>query len=187
MALSTKTYTAEPVDLSTADDDLLREVVTLTNAIADERVPEDPPISFEAFPSRVRNRPVLPTHRLKGVARQVLRELVAGAGPADDIVRSFFTSDRVPAADAFLERLGAKRALTMHANQLDLSTLDRAPMLAINNGLGFKPAWASPSGSSASSTPAATSGVPEGLGKPAPLRRRPDWRRLDGEARDQSS
>jgi mycothiol synthase len=166
MTLSTKSYTVAPVDLATADDDLLREVVILTNAIEHERVPEDPPISFEAFASRVRNRPamivvrdwlarssegevvargflarfeadtnkhlrdagieVLPAHRRKGVAKQVLRELVAGAGEADDIVFSFFTSDRVPAADAFLERLGAKRALTMHANQLDLSTLDRA-------------------------------------------------------------
>lgn len=166
MAISTAAYTVEPADLATADDDLLREVLTLTNAIASERVPEDPPLSFEAFASRVRNRPsmvvirdwlarsaegelvgrglvvrfeadtnrhlreagidVLPAHRRKGIARQLLREIVAGAGPADDIVISFFTNDRVPAAAAFLDRIGAKRALTMHSNQLDLSQLDRA-------------------------------------------------------------
>ena len=164
--LSTKTYTVESVDLSTADDDLLREVSALNSVIATERVPEDPPVSFEAFASRVRNRPsmvvirdwlarsadgelvgrgfvvrfeadtnqhlreagmdVLPAHRRKGIAKQLFREIVAGAGEADDIVISFFTNDRVPAAAAFLERIGAKRALTMHANQLDLASLDRA-------------------------------------------------------------
>jgi len=166
MAISTKTYSIEPVDLSTADDDLIREVAALHNAMASERVPEDPPLSFEAFASRVRNRPamvvirdwlarsaegelvgrglvvrfeadtnqhlreagidVLPAHRRKGIGKQLLREVVAGAGDADDIVLSFFTSDRVPAAAAFLERIGAKTALTMHTNQLDLGALDRA-------------------------------------------------------------
>jgi mycothiol synthase len=166
MAISTKTYTIEPVDLSTADDDLVREVAALMNALASERVPEDPPVSFEAFASRVRNRPsmvvirdwlarsaegelvgrgfvvrfeadtnqhlreagidVLPAHRQKGIAKQVFREIVAGAGEADDIVLTFFTNDRVPSAAAFLERIGAKTTLTGHTNQLDLSQLDRA-------------------------------------------------------------
>jgi mycothiol synthase len=167
MAISTKkTYTVEPVDLSTADDDLVREVTALHNAIAAERVPEDPPLSFEAFASRVRNRPamvvirdwlarsaegelvgrglvvrfeadtnqhlreaaidVLPAHRRKGIAKQLLRGIVDGAGEGDDIVLSFFTNDRVPAAAAFLERIGAKTTLTMHSNQLDLAQLDRA-------------------------------------------------------------
>lgn len=166
MALSTKTYSVEPVDLATAADDLLREVVALTNAMAHERAPEDPPLSFDAFASRVRNRPsmvvirdwltrsadgelvgrglvarfeadtnqhlrdagidVFPAHRRKGIAKQLLREIVAGAGEADDIVLSFFTNDRVPSAAAFLSRIGATTALTMHTNQLDLSKQDRA-------------------------------------------------------------
>ena len=166
MAISIKTYSIEPVELATADDDLVREVAALHNAMASERVPEDPPLSFEAFASRVRNRPamvvirdwlarsaegelvgrglvvrfeadtnqhlrdagidVLPAHRRKGIGRQLLREVVAGAGDADDIVLSFFTNDRVPAAAAFLERIGAKTALTMHTNHLDLAALDRA-------------------------------------------------------------
>ena len=166
ISLSTKTYTIEPVDLSTADDDLLREVAAFNNAMSSERVPEDPPVSFEAFASRVRNRPsmvvirdwlarsaegelvargfvvrfeadtnqhlreggidVLPAHRRRGIAKQLLREIVAGAGKADDIVISFFTNDRVPSAAAFLERIGAKRARTAHTNQLDLSQVDRA-------------------------------------------------------------
>jgi mycothiol synthase len=166
MSISTSTYTVEPADLATADDDLVREVAALHNAMASERVPEDPPLSFEAFASRVRNRPamlivrdwlarsangelvgrglvvrfeadtnqhlrdagvdVLPAHRRRGIGKQLLRALVAGAGEADDIVLSFWTSDRVPSAAAFLERIGAKRALTMHTNQLDLSQVDRA-------------------------------------------------------------
>ena len=165
MAISTKTYTIEPVDLSTADDDLVREAAVLHNAMASERVPEDPPLSFEAFASRVRNRPamvvirdwlarsaegelvgrgfvvrfeadtnqhlreagidVLPADRRKGIAKQLFREIVAGAGDADDIVLGFYTSDRVPSAAAFLKRVGAKTTLTMHTNQLDLSQFDR--------------------------------------------------------------
>ena len=166
MSVSTSTYTVEPADLATADDDLLREVLAVGNAVSSERIPEDPPLSFEAFASRVRNRPsmvvirdwlvrsgegqlvargfvirfdadtnqhlrdagidVLPAHRRKGVGKQLLREIVTGAGDADDIVMSFFTNDRVPSAAAFLKRIGAKTALTMHTNQLDLTQLDRA-------------------------------------------------------------
>jgi GNAT superfamily N-acetyltransferase len=166
MALSTTTYTVEPVDIETADDDLLREVLALNNAIAYERVPEDPPLSFEAFASRMRNRPamivvrawlarseegelvgrgfvvrfdadtnkhlrevgieVLPAHRRKGIATQLYREIVGAAGDADDIVLAFFTNDRVPAAAAFVRRIGAKATLATHTNQLDLARLDRA-------------------------------------------------------------
>src|SRR6266550_8488082 len=166
MAISTGTYAVQSADLATADDDLVRDVAALMNAMASERVPEDPPLSFAAFASRVRNHPamvvirdwlarsaegelvgrglvvrfeadtnqhlrdagidVLPAHRRKGIGRQLLREVVAGAGDADDIVLSFFTNDRVPAAAAFLDRIGAKTALTMHTNHLDLAALDRA-------------------------------------------------------------
>ena len=166
MKTSTKTYTFEPVDLPTADDDLLREVLAVGNVVSSERIPEDPPLSFDAFASRVRNRPqmvvirdwlarsvegelvgrglivrfeadtnqhlrevgieVLPEHRRKGIAKQLFREIVAGAGDADDIVLSFFINDRVPSAAAFLNRIGAKTALTMRTSQLDLSQLDRA-------------------------------------------------------------
>jgi hypothetical protein len=47
ISLSTRSYAIEPVDLSTADDDILREVTALTNAISLERVPEDLPLSFK--------------------------------------------------------------------------------------------------------------------------------------------
>jgi mycothiol synthase len=183
MALSTETYTVEPVDLSTADDDLLREAAALTNVMARESVPEDPPLPFEAFASRVRNRPamvvvrdwlarsadgelvgrgfvvrfeadtnkhlrevnidVLPAHRRKGIAKQLFREIVAGAGEADDLVLGFFTKDRVPSAAAFLKRIGAKETLTMHTNQLDLPQLDRAMVRewAANDPKGYRLEW----------------------------------------------
>jgi GNAT superfamily N-acetyltransferase len=76
MAISTNTYSVEPVDLATADDDLLREVAALANAISYERVPEDPPLSFEAFASRVRNRPAMVVVR-GWLARSADGELVA--------------------------------------------------------------------------------------------------------------
>jgi GNAT superfamily N-acetyltransferase len=76
MALSTKAYTVEPVDLSTADDDLLREATALTNAMARERVPEDPPLSVEAFAMRVRNRPAMVVIR-DWLVRSADGELVA--------------------------------------------------------------------------------------------------------------
>ena len=183
MAITTSTYTVEAVDLATADDDLLREVLAAGNIVSSERIPEDPPLSFDAFASRVRNRPkmvvirdwlarsaegelvargfvvrfdadtnqhlreagieVLPAHRRKGVAKQLFREIVAGAGEADDIVISFFTNDRVPAAAAFLTRIGAKTTLTMHTNQLDLSQLDRAMVheWAGINAQGYRLEW----------------------------------------------
>src|SRR5256714_2707817 len=75
MAISTKTYTIEPVDRSTADDDLVRGAAVLHNAMASERVPEDPPFSFEAFASRVRNRPSMVVIR-DWLARSAEGELV---------------------------------------------------------------------------------------------------------------
>ncbi len=52
-------YTVEAVDLSTASDDVIRELSGLHNEMARERVPEDPPVPFEVFATRVRNRPKL--------------------------------------------------------------------------------------------------------------------------------
>ena len=57
MAITTKAYTIEAVDLSTADDRLVREVGDLANAIAYERTPEDPPMPIDGFAARFRNRP----------------------------------------------------------------------------------------------------------------------------------
>src|SRR5256714_15687679 len=75
MALSTGTYAVQPADLATADDDLVRDVAALMNAVSSERVPEDPPLSFEAFASRVRNRPAMVVIR-DWLARSADGELV---------------------------------------------------------------------------------------------------------------
>ena len=76
MAISTKAYVVAPVELRTANDDVLREVTALTNVISGERVPEDPPLSFEAFASRVRNRPAMVVIR-DWLVRSADGELVA--------------------------------------------------------------------------------------------------------------
>ena len=58
MTLSqSRTYTVEAVDLSTASDDLLREVNDLSNEMTRESVPEDPPRAVAVLTRRVRNRP----------------------------------------------------------------------------------------------------------------------------------
>jgi GNAT superfamily N-acetyltransferase len=182
MTVSTA-YSIEPVDLATADDGLLRETLDLVNEISRERVPEDPPLSFDAFAARVRNRPkmvvfrdwlarspegevvgrgylvryeattnqhlrdaevdVLPAHRRRGLGKTLLREVVAGAGDADDLVLSFFTTDTVPAAAAALGRLGASPKLTMHTNQLQLGALDRSMVAewAAIDPTGYRLEW----------------------------------------------
>jgi GNAT superfamily N-acetyltransferase len=75
MTVSSKTYTVAPVDLARADD-VLHETLALANAMAAERIPEDPPISFEAFAARVRNRPAMVVIK-DWLARSAEGELVA--------------------------------------------------------------------------------------------------------------
>lgn len=50
------TYSVEAVDLSTAGDDLIRQVNDLYNEMLRESVPEDPPRPFDVLARRVRNR-----------------------------------------------------------------------------------------------------------------------------------
>jgi GNAT superfamily N-acetyltransferase len=75
-ASATRAYTIEEVDLAAADDRLLRELTDLTNEIARERVPEDPPLPFESLASRVRNRPKMVRIR-DWLARAPTGDLVA--------------------------------------------------------------------------------------------------------------
>lgn len=72
------------------------------------------------------NIDVLPEFRRQGLARRLLA-LVAEAARRDDRrLLMFNTTDRVPAGEAFMRRLGARKALEGHTNQLDLAGLDRA-------------------------------------------------------------
>jgi mycothiol synthase len=67
---------------------------------------------------------VLPEQRQQGLGRQLLR-LVAEAA-RDDNRRLLVTEtvDRTPAAEAFMNRLGAQKGLETHTNQLRIADLD---------------------------------------------------------------
>jgi len=69
---------------------------------------------------------VLPAHRRQGLARQLLA-LVTEAAHIDNRRLLFIESyDRAPGGEAFLTRLGAKRGIEAHTNQLSLEELDRS-------------------------------------------------------------
>lgn len=68
---------------------------------------------------------VLPEFRRQGIARALLVPLVELAQRAERRLLIGFTNERVPAGAAFLERLGARRGLATHINQLVLAELDR--------------------------------------------------------------
>lgn len=68
---------------------------------------------------------VLPDHRQQGLGREFIR-LVTDAAMADK--RNLLmteTEDRIPAGEAFMNRLGAKKGLESHVNQLRIDELDR--------------------------------------------------------------
>jgi len=68
---------------------------------------------------------VLPEYRRQGIARALLAR-IAHAARQENRTRLFTsTNERVPAGAAFVQRLGARRGLENHTNQLDLRNLDR--------------------------------------------------------------
>jgi mycothiol synthase len=93
---------------------------------------------------------VLPEYRRQGLARRLL---AAAADYAEEVGRHrlfMFTSDRMPAGEAFLLRIGGERGLETHMNQLAMSELnrelmqqwlERAPERASNFEIGF---WEGP-------------------------------------------
>lgn len=68
---------------------------------------------------------VLPEFRRRGIGREALRLLLPFAKKHQRRLLLAFSSDRIPEADLFLERLGARRGLQTRINQLDISGLDR--------------------------------------------------------------
>ena len=69
---------------------------------------------------------VAPEFRRKGLGRQLL-ELIAEAAVQDNRrVLITVTHDRMPGGAAFAERIGAKKGLETHTNQLRIDDLDRA-------------------------------------------------------------
>ncbi|HWQ14155.1 MAG TPA: GNAT family N-acetyltransferase [Roseiflexaceae bacterium] len=89
---------------------------------------------------------VLPEHRRRGLARRLLAAVADHAEAQQRHLLLTGTSDRVPAGEAFLLRLGAERGLETHINQLALDELnhdlvrgwlERAPERASGFDLGF--------------------------------------------------
>lgn len=68
---------------------------------------------------------VLPDFRRQGLARALLAQVAAVAQQEERRLLLTFTTERVPAGTAFLERMGAKQGLVAHTNQLALAELDR--------------------------------------------------------------
>ena len=69
---------------------------------------------------------ILPEHRRKGIAREALRLLLPFATKRQRRLLLACSSDRIPNGGLFLERLGARKGLETHINQLKISELDRS-------------------------------------------------------------
>jgi len=65
-------------------------------------------------------------HRGRGLGRAIFGRVVAVAADQEDLVLNGWTSDRVPAGEAFAKRLGAKLSLANRKSELDLTALDHA-------------------------------------------------------------
>lgn len=89
---------------------------------------------------------VLPEYRQRGLARQALKLVLDQATARGKNSLLTRTYDRVPAGILFLERMGGKRGLETHTNQLNLAELDRqllADWLSLGTGLAerFELGW----------------------------------------------
>jgi mycothiol synthase len=68
---------------------------------------------------------VLPGFRRQGLGRQFLSRIVQVAKKENRRLLITDTTDRVPAGEAFMQRIGAERGLETHTNQLTIADLDR--------------------------------------------------------------
>ena len=59
-------------------------------------------------------------HRRQGLGRQMLHRIVEAAAADQRRLLMTDTSDRIPAGEAFMLRLGAKKGLEAHTNQLNI-------------------------------------------------------------------
>lgn len=66
---------------------------------------------------------VHPQFRRQGIARELLTQIVNTARANKRTLLITNTTDRVPAGEAFMARLGAERGMETHMNQLDLRDL----------------------------------------------------------------
>jgi mycothiol synthase len=68
---------------------------------------------------------VLPEHRRRGLGRQILGLVAESAQKEKRRLLMTSTIDRVPGGEAFMQRIGAKKGLEAHTNQLKIADLDR--------------------------------------------------------------
>ena len=69
---------------------------------------------------------VLPERRRQGIGRRLLQAIAEVPQREGRRLLMFGTNARVPAGEAFMERLGGERAMESHTNQLALVEIDRA-------------------------------------------------------------
>ena len=68
---------------------------------------------------------VAPEYRRKGLGRQLLSLIAETAKQDNRRILMTVTHDRIPGGEAFVERIGAKKGLETHTNQLRIDDLDR--------------------------------------------------------------
>jgi GNAT superfamily N-acetyltransferase len=86
---------------------------------------------------------VLPEFRRRGIGRDFLSRIVEVAMREKRTLLITNTMDRIPAGEAFLERIGARKGLESHTSQLTIADLDRDLLQhwierAQERGLGFE-------------------------------------------------
>jgi mycothiol synthase len=69
---------------------------------------------------------VLPEYRRQGLGRRLLAQITDIAQKVHRRLLMIETSDRIPAGEAFMNRLSAQKGLEAHVNQLRLDDLDRS-------------------------------------------------------------
>ena len=68
---------------------------------------------------------VLPEYRRQGLGRQLLEQIAAFVKQENRRLLLTNTVDRIPAGEVFMQRIGAKKGLEAHTNQLRITDLDR--------------------------------------------------------------
>jgi GNAT superfamily N-acetyltransferase len=69
---------------------------------------------------------VLPGYRQQGIGRQLLEQIAAFVQQENRRLLLTNTVDRIPAGETFMQRIGAKKGLEAHTNQLRMTDLNRA-------------------------------------------------------------
>ncbi len=68
---------------------------------------------------------VLPEYRRRGIARELLERVADTVRANERTLMLADTTERIPAGEAFMRRLGARKGMERHTNQLDLKDLNR--------------------------------------------------------------